>query len=188
MLCSHSTAIRSDLAGETLQRRRVDDAEDGGVRADADGERGDGDEREAGRTQQQPRAVTKSWTMLVTSFAPECGQGIDACRAAYGSHVAKTAAAAARRGHDERRRIGRPGPRKRNPLMARERMAAPRSRSRRRPPSASPGRRSASAGRAASRRAGGRPSRACAGGQHSSSRVCPAAARISESRAKPPSR
>ena len=44
---------------QRLQQQRVDDAEDRGVRADAERQRGDGDEAEARRAQQQPRAVAK---------------------------------------------------------------------------------------------------------------------------------
>jgi hypothetical protein len=43
--------------GKTLQQERVDHAEDGGVGADADRERGNCDQREARRPEQQANAV-----------------------------------------------------------------------------------------------------------------------------------
>ncbi len=45
--------------GKRLQQQRVDDAEDGGVGGDADGQRGDGDEGEAGGPSQCAQSVAK---------------------------------------------------------------------------------------------------------------------------------
>ena len=41
--------------GKGLQQHRVDDAENGRIRADADGEREQGDRRESGRAPEAPR-------------------------------------------------------------------------------------------------------------------------------------
>ena len=71
--------------GKRLQQQRIDEAEDRGVRADAERKRQDGDDRECRRSTQQPERIADISAQLVDDAQPEhlpafVSPGVDAAK------------------------------------------------------------------------------------------------------------